>query len=436
MSERRQTFIISGDITASKPSKERTLEKCYLPMNDPELLRAGIDVCARTKVKEGKVISNEIVFKRGGKEAVVKCTHTAIEQVALTEEDPMKLRQISVSVEGLPEIKELISPDDYFWSTSSYVEGLTQLGIMDTILKGMVRRLETGVEPIDMNPLMRQQIANALTKIAPDEGVELVKYMLDYIVANDPQRLELFSGNYEDAICNHFEIEDMEALDKIDGGIRYLSPTILDCMALSPDLSKDMTQKLLDLHHNGVDLMLIINEGTTMKLRNKLLETHSIAEAYEYIEEMDDLPESTEIVLREHSIDLYREALSRRDNLREETIDILAEDSYDEVSNYILDHHPLSAKKYDEIFKEESWFLGAIAGADLTPDEIVEKLARNEDSDIRLIIAGRADLFDAVERETIELLINDDNFYVRKAIKKNVAENLLPSQKRLKEFID
>ncbi len=191
--------------------------------NDPELHHAGVRIGARVEVQgEGshQLIHNRIVFKRHGKEAHVKCVHTAICSLPAEEAldtDENKFIEWARSTESRPVD---LSPEEHFVSLKSYVEGLAALGIRKVIgISYLNQDVCTEKLPFGFNNLMQRQIMHALLAVAPSATNALVRefiiglaeaapaewfntrlplideiYNLKEVILNDPQVFEIIDS--------------------------------------------------------------------------------------------------------------------------------------------------------------------------------------------------------------------------------------------------
>lgn len=143
-------------------------EKCFDLIKDQVLLRAGVEICAITEV-QGSDVSNQISFRRGENESIMKCVHTTVTQFVLNPEveDGIEF----VSTEDRPELKSLLEPEEHYVAMKSFVGFLVENGIINSLVSSYRTDHEEGMDPLDSSVQLRGQIICALIEIAPDAFV-------------------------------------------------------------------------------------------------------------------------------------------------------------------------------------------------------------------------------------------------------------------------
>ncbi|NVM02196.1 MAG: hypothetical protein HWN67_07660 [Candidatus Helarchaeota archaeon] len=186
-------------------------EKCYTPINDDFLKEKGIDVCALTEIRNGKIEKNLVLLRKGKKFSFFNCTHFAIGEFEFNEHYEPDFKEIPH--ENRPDLRNLLAPGEYFIASKSFVESLIQKGIQKCLIESIKRMIETGVDPIDFSLKLRKKILKALVEIAPEDTKELIFFILDYFSAGDRKRYEILSQEFKEIICNHFIEEDFQRLN-------------------------------------------------------------------------------------------------------------------------------------------------------------------------------------------------------------------------------
>ncbi len=206
----------------------------FFPLeNDPELHHAGVIIGARVEVQgEGsrKLIHNRIVFKREGKEASVKCVHTAVCSLPAMEAftaDETKIVELAHSTESKPID---LSPEDHFVSLKSYVEGLAALGIRQVIGIAYVNQdIFTENLPFGFNSMMQRQIIQALRTIAPSATQALVREFIIGLAEGAPadwfnNRLPVIDEIYD---LKEIILTDPQVFEIIDSYTQSLNLRVL-----------------------------------------------------------------------------------------------------------------------------------------------------------------------------------------------------------------
>ncbi|GAB4317818.1 MAG: hypothetical protein Kow0069_20670 [Promethearchaeota archaeon] len=182
----------------------------YELLNDPALHAAGVRVCARVDV-DGEGTHNRIVFKQGGGETAVYCTHTAV----LAAEVPVEELDLAVSkaagasgasgvavtagVAGArgvagpvagdgssgfepaaAAVVDALPPEEHFASLKSYVAGLAEVGLANVLVAAhRPAGVDVDALPFGFNPAMQAQVVAALRALSPDALQALI---LDFLV--------------------------------------------------------------------------------------------------------------------------------------------------------------------------------------------------------------------------------------------------------------
>ncbi|HMF34951.1 MAG TPA: hypothetical protein VKK79_26250, partial [Candidatus Lokiarchaeia archaeon] len=130
----RKTFGFDpdADLTILEgPPRVFRYEASFPLANDFLLNRAGVEICARTEMDAYR-IRNRIIFRRGEREAVVDCVHTAVSTL-----DPAMLLSETGDVDE-ERLEQVASTEQqqtrlplaaHFASLKSYVAGIAELGI-------------------------------------------------------------------------------------------------------------------------------------------------------------------------------------------------------------------------------------------------------------------------------------------------------------------
>ncbi len=186
-------------------------EKCYIPINDDFLKEKGIDICALTEIKNGKIQKNLVLLRKGEKFSYFNLTHFAIGQFKFNENYEPDYKEIPI--EKRPDLRDLLAPGEYFIASKSFVESLIEKGIQKCLIEAIKRLIETGVDPIDFSLKLRKKIIKALVEIAPEDSKEFIFFILDYFSSGDRKRYKILSQEFKEVICNYFVEEDFQRLN-------------------------------------------------------------------------------------------------------------------------------------------------------------------------------------------------------------------------------
>ncbi len=157
-----------------------------------------------TQLESGSKPRNRIVFKRAGKESLVKCVHTAIFQFpsegkTMGDWDEKALLEYSRSTEH----KEIdLTPEEHFVSLKSFVAGIAEEGIQNMMLASYLsEEVNPFTLPFGFNEHLQGQIIRSLRQLAPEITSGLLHDHLIAIAKKVPanwfvSRLPLFAQMY------------------------------------------------------------------------------------------------------------------------------------------------------------------------------------------------------------------------------------------------
>jgi hypothetical protein len=415
------------------------LQKCFIPMNDLELVRNQIEICAQTLFNPSSGdIKNRLLFLKEDKTVgSMDCIHTNVCTAELVE-IPKELQEEYgtegleripkvISSERLPQIRQEIKPEGHFIMLRSFVGHLAEEGIENSLKNSMtynlaIRRGEIEPEEITLPDTTQQGLLHALKDASPEIHKNLVIRALDYMTANDPERFELFSQDFGEVICT-LNDEDLRRLDEIDGGLANLESSIQDC------LLEKRIQIVGDLPN---DLILRLAETSNERIKSKLLSTYG--QEWKKPLEVGNpkyigkelAPQFYRALLKNASIET-RILLTDITDLPEDLIETLVRDGSGEVRERMACSGDLPIKYFEELSRDESSEVrSSLANSSLwsrvqSPEieeqkmKIALELARDADPNVRMVIARQP--FE--HKEIFKILSEDPDPNVRETLVEN-----------------
>lgn len=450
----RHPFISEGEVTQLPKEKKIVLQKCFLPFNDPALLRQGVEVCATSIVdtKSFDVI-NKVQFLKENKEiSSIDCIHTKAcvqvrEDLSLEEKEelgmePSEERWKIVSTERQPEIKKEISPEDHYIAIKSFVDHIVSTGIQQSIINSMefnlaVRKGEIKSPNVLIDTQTQQQLLSAISDIDPNLNRELIISSLDFMVGEDPERLELFSEDFTHQICSLSE-EDLRRVDEINGGIPHLSLSTQECLVSSRaplDLElvlrlarskyRIVKEQIVDQYLVDPNLRATWKDQASVQKLFEILATDSDSDTRSILAQVRKLPENIVSILANDEVPVVRMLLARNQTLDPSVLSRLAKDQNEDVRLAIISSvsQPL-IQRYKEPWRvgqpfflksKEPWRLEILKGFVDDPDPEVRKTLAS-------IIVFRDDF--QVFEEVFNTLANDSDAGVVLRIMDNPATPL------------
>ena len=100
--------------------------KTYDLINDPELMRAGVEARAVLNVGMGR-LQGRIKFVRGNQIAQVTCMNVVVDQIVFDGEEEAGFR--SVSTEFSPSLRYQLPPEEHYVALKSFVGYLVEEGM-------------------------------------------------------------------------------------------------------------------------------------------------------------------------------------------------------------------------------------------------------------------------------------------------------------------
>ena len=185
-----------------------TLEQAFDLVNDPELLKAGVEICARMKVNEFG-FDGRIVFRRSWVVSTISCTHAVVDQIIFDAGEEKGFR--SVSTEGRPALRNQLTPEEHYVALKSYVGYLAEEGILNLLMASFKAELDQEKQEFGANHLMCQQHTRALLDIAPETTANLLELMFINGYSNNVRQTHQFC----DAFFSMLETSEISLIVKI-----------------------------------------------------------------------------------------------------------------------------------------------------------------------------------------------------------------------------
>ncbi|MHA1732965.1 MAG: hypothetical protein ACTSU5_13545 [Promethearchaeota archaeon] len=179
----------------------------FFPLaRDPDLQRAGIEIGARVDVDEKMAARNRIVFRKGGRETVVDCIHTAVCTLDVSEafgnagEAESRILEMARTTENR---QVDLPPEEHFVSLKSYVAGIADLGIAN--IMGATYQSESinpETLPFGFNRFMQRQVMGALGELDSKATRTMVReFVLELVDSVPPdwlaRRVKLLQEMYD-----------------------------------------------------------------------------------------------------------------------------------------------------------------------------------------------------------------------------------------------
>jgi len=363
---------------------ESRYERTFFPFNDEALLRAGVEIVAVTR-KLNERIKNEISFIRDDKKSTIECIHVAIANFVFNEEGVAV--ETGGSTERLINVKEYITIEDAFFSLVSFVQALVERGMQQALIDGL-RREMNGEDPIDMNHLMRTQLAKALVEIAPRETKELSFFLMEYLSAGIADRFRFICEDFLDLICDHFDEADLRRLDEI-GGIENLDYRIKERLASRRDVPSFVLEKLARDVFWRVKIKVISNPS----VNQKVLESFLNDECNDARRALASCNMASASLLNRLSSDLdptVRKNVASNPNTSVKTLMVLSNDNNIRVRRAVARNENVNASILKALSMDPSEDVRrAVAGNPKTTIDILELLLGDEDEITFRIAANR-----------------------------------------------
>lgn len=180
----------------------RRYEACFGLTQDLPLKAIDIKICARVEWQGEEAIHNRIVFRRGGNESAVECTHTLVyagpTAAALTFAEDTYTVDENLSATDRAFLARSsgpvpLPPWEHFAALKSYVAAVAEIGIT-TMLRATIPSGDTGdltdspEVPFGFNSFMQSQISAALLQIAPDASFAMRRdFIYEYLDVASPR---------------------------------------------------------------------------------------------------------------------------------------------------------------------------------------------------------------------------------------------------------
>lgn len=203
----------------NKECTEYILQRCFLPLSDPFLFRAGVDVCAKLEVRRGKV-EEKIEFESPEGTAGLLLERTVYPQA-------------------------ILDPEGDYIDLRLGISRLIDRGIAKTLHEAIRMEVAEGKIITDISKSLRRDILNALAHVAPEETKVITLNALSILAVKFPSDFGELSSNFDKVICDHFTADDFRMLDEIEGGIENLTEEIKSCLRDNPRVPRDLRDKLL-----------------------------------------------------------------------------------------------------------------------------------------------------------------------------------------------
>lgn len=453
--------ISKSEIEMLNRDRLMVYRKCFDLSKDSLLLENGIDICAITEVRNGKV-NDRIVFreKKTGEESSI-CQYKECSVVPNPESESGVELVLTKSL--LEPIK--MQPREHYAALKSVASYLAKNGILNTMKKALEKEVRTGKSAPEMNSLFRGELFDAIYRSIPGKK-ERDNFAFSLFSNVSTEGYKLASKDFKHTICNWFHDDDIRKLDSIDGGVNNLDVEVRRCISAKTDtpsiirklvndedlevrwnislstiLPEDVIWKLANdkdprvrrgismyTKNLPVDVIRKLARDEDLEVRRNLLFRENLPEdvmlsfvdpntkLYKSFIEDQDTPESVinKIIDLNDEIDQVRIA-NLKWNLPESVIRKLADSKYKSVREMasMREELPIDVIKKMANDDYENVRISIANRVDL-PEDLVRKLASDTSPNVRYVIASKEKL----PNDVVQKLANDSSPLVRETIAK------------------